>query len=251
VLHAARGRTESARLDLLNVRLVRDVQALTVAQMEAALGATGALALWREARGLDAAPARAAEAAPGAIAEETLAAETNDRRVLAARLERLAAEVGVGLRARRVAARRLALVVTYADGRGDRARRTLAEPVCAERGLRDAALALLDRAVKRRVRVRRLRLEAWEGASGAQLSLWDASEVAGAAGDGALRAPNPSRPPGPSPAARGATAGCAPAARADALEAALDRLRARFGTETLVPASWMAHGVAVRPPARP
>lgn len=225
VLPSARAAATGARLDLLNVRWVRDVQALDVAALEAAFGRAAALSLWREARGLDGAPARAAEAPPGAIAEETLAAETNDRRVLVARMARLAVEVGTGLRARGAAARRLAVAVAYADGRGDRARATLAAPARGERALRDAAVALFDRAVKRRVRVRRLRLEAWETAADAprQLTLWDAVSAASSSGT---------------------TEG------ADALEAALHGIRLRFGTEVLVPASWMALGV-VRPSPRP
>jgi len=41
----------------------------------------------------------------------------------------------------------------------------------------------------------------------------------------------------------------ATAARTRALDRALDRVRARFGSEALVPASWIAHGL-VRSPAR-
>jgi DNA polymerase-4 len=215
VLPASRLPLATSRLDLLNVRQVRDVQALTVPQMEAAFGAVAAVALWRESRGLDAPPARAAEAPPSAIAEETLAAETNDRRILVARLERLAVEVGTGLRARGAAARRLAVAVTYVDGRGDRAQKTPREPVRGERAIRAIAIELLDRAVTRRVRVRRLRLEAWEGAAvGTQLSLWGPAEGPGAP------------------------------ARALALESAVHTLRSRFGTEAVVPAHWMALGVA-------
>jgi len=220
-LPASRLPLAMSRLDLLNVRQVRDVQALTLPQMDAAFGTAAALALWRESRGLDAPPARAAEGPPSAIAEETLAAETNDRRILVARLERLAVEVGTGLRARGAAARRLAVAVTYVDGRGDRAQRTLAQPARSERPLREAAIVLLDRAVGRRVRVRCLRLEAWEGAAVAtQMSLWDA----------------------PEPVA---------ASRAVALEAAVQRLRARFGTETVVPASWMALAITYKRASRP
>ena len=40
------------------------------------------------------------------------------------------------------------------------------------------------------------------------------------------------------------------AERCVALEAALDRVRTRFGTSALVPAAWMAHGLVLRPPAR-
>jgi DNA polymerase IV len=221
VLPSARERAVAARLDLLNIRAVREAQALTASQLAAAFGAAAATALWREARGLDAAPRRTAPPPRAAVAEETLAQETNDGRVLAARLERLIVELGAGLRSRKAEARTLAVSVSYADGPEGRARRTLAPPTAAEHALQAAALSLLDRAITRRVRVRRLRVEAFEApAMATQLSLWDAS-----------RAPLDSE-------------------RLAALEGALDRVRARFGTQALVPAAWMAHGLVIRPPAR-
>jgi len=230
VLPSARERTVSARLDLLNVRAVREAQTLSGAQLLAAFGAAAARALWREARGLDAAPFRVIAPPRVAVAEETLSQETNDLRALAARLARLVVEIGVGLRARGARVGALTVSILYADAREGCARQTLAPPIGAEHPLREAALSLLDRALTRRVRVRRLRLEAFEVPSIAtQLDLWDGAGNE-AAGQGAQ----------PRPAER-----CAD------LEHALDRVRARFGTEALVPAAWMAHGLVVRPPARP
>jgi DNA polymerase-4 len=231
LLPAARARAVAPRLDLLNVRLVRDVQALDPAQLRAAFGAAAGTALWREARGLDPARGRAAPRVEASAAEETLGQETNDGRALGARLSQLAVEVGVGLRARGTAARALAVTVWYADGRLGCARRVLRESTSAGPALRAAALDLLDRAAVRRVRVRRLRLEAWAApGAAAQLTLWDAEGEGG----GTPLAPSPSD-----------------GSRAAALEPALDRVRARFGTSALVPASWMAHGIVLRPPARP
>jgi hypothetical protein len=119
----------------------------------------------------------------------------------------------------------LAISVSYTDGREGSVRQTLATPTASEHALRAAALALLDRAVTRRVRIRRLRIEATEApAMATQLSLWeDAGDASPAPFD---------------------------VERVGALEAAFDRVRARFGTEALVPAAWMAHGLVVRPPAR-
>ncbi len=223
VLPTARGRAHAERLDLLAVRQVRDVQALSIPQLAAAVGRDAALSLWREARGMDVAPGaldRATDGAPSAVAEETLAAETNDRRVLGARVARLAMELGVGIRRRGTAACRLEVGAIYADGRHGRARRVLRGGVSGERELEAAAVALMDRALTRRVRVRRLRVAAWEAATRAeQLALFGA----------------------PAP----------PARRAAAFEAALDRVRARLGTGAVVPASWMALGVALRPSPRP
>jgi DNA polymerase-4 len=221
VLPTARGRVEAPRLDLLAVRRVRDVQALGVLELEAAVGRASALSLWRESRGLDGAPERPAARPPTAVAEETLAAETNDLRVLAARIERLAVEVGFGIRRRGTAASRLEISATYADGRQGHARRTWHDGIRGERELAVAAVELLDRALSRRVRVRRIRLAAWEDARrGEQLALW---------GEAPARA----------------------STRTTAFEAALDRVRRRLGTGAVVPASWMAFGVALRPSARP
>ena len=257
VLPAAREAVAASRLDLLAIRFVRDLQTLTVPQLHAAFGALAPI-LWREARGLDAAPLRAVEPPPTAVAEETLAAETNDHRVLALRMMRLAIEIGTSLRARGLAAGRLAVKVTYADGREESGRRNLATATSLERPLRDEALAALDRALTRRVRVRRLRLEAWTAVPTAtQLSLWGAtSENPEGASEGSATAlstfrslrkdavadPERQRPEGCSLVAP-------PTERRDAFDVALHGLRARLGTETLVPASWHAHGLAA--PATP
>ncbi|HEV8129309.1 MAG TPA: hypothetical protein VGQ14_06605 [Candidatus Eisenbacteria bacterium] len=229
VLPAARGRLEGPRLDLLALRHVRDVQALEVLQLTAAVGRASALSLWREARGLDNVPERPAARPPTAVAEETLASETNDLRVLTARMERLSVEVGLGIRRRGTVASRVEVTATYADGSQARARRAWPDGLRGERALRAAAVELLDRALTRRVRVRRIRLAAWEdGRRAEQLALWGAHDVSEADRSGAV-----------------------PPSRAAAFESAMDRLRVRLGTAAVVPASWMALGVALRPSARP
>jgi DNA polymerase-4 len=244
VLPSARIASSASRLDLLNLRAVRDLQALTTPQLHAAFGALAAL-LWREARGLATAPLRAVEPPPTTVAEETLAAETNDRRALALRMTRLAIEIGTGLRARGVVAHQLAVRVIYADGREGSARSRLEHGVAAEAELRTEAVALLDRALTRRVRVRRLRLEAWEHAPIAtQLTLWcDRGENP----EGACK---PLRSEG----AAQRPEGCSPLShhpdRSHALEIALARARARFGTETVVPAAWFLHGLTAPAPRR-
>jgi DNA polymerase-4 len=262
VLPTTRERAVAARIDLLNLRVVRDLQALTLEQLSAAFGAAAGV-LWREARGLDALPRRAAAPARVAVAEETLSQETNDLRVLGARVARLAMEIGVGLRGRGVVAGRLGVTVAYADGREGSARGTADPPTAAEGALRQRAVALLERAASRRVRVRRIRIEAWEALPVAtQLTLWDAPLPTGSA-DAALnpQVASAARPPMDtaliSGSARGqrpegciATSAHAPG-RDAALERALDRVRGRFGTDALVPAAWMAHGLVLRPPARP
>jgi DNA polymerase-4 len=214
MLPAARDAKVAARLDLLSLRFVREVQALSLAHLARAFGGEGAL-LWNQARGVDPTPVRAPETRPRVIAEETLAHETNDSRALSAHAARLSAELWAGLRVRGETARAMALAVEYADGVEGAAKRTFGEPLRGSAAIAAAAGELLARAVKRRVRVRRLRLSAWGiVAVGRQLSLWD---------------------------------GVAP----DSLESTIDLARARFGAEALVPAAWMLHGLTVRPSPRP
>jgi len=228
VLPAARGAEEAARLALLNVRWVRELVDLPLAQLLRVFGEPGLL-LWRQARGVDSTPVRPPERAPRIVADETLARETNDARELGSRVARLALEIGAGLRARREAVRSLALSVEHADGRAVRAQRSFAPALSADAELRAAAAELLARALTRRVRVRRLRLEGWGiETSARQLGLWEEESALG-------RVPVERVPVG----------------RAAALESALDRVRARFGAEALLPASWILHGLAVRPSSRP
>lgn len=215
MLPAARRPDTAALLDVLNVRSVREVQALTLAHLTRALGRGGSR-LWSESRGVDPTPVRGLDARPRVVAEETLARETNDSRALAAHAARLAVEVSAGLGARGEGARGIALGVEYADGRMDQARRSFGQPLQGGTAVAAAVAALLARAVKRRVRVRRLRLTAWGIAGeGRQLSLWDGG-----------------------------------AARVSSLQSAIEHARRRFGAEALVPATWMLHGL-VRASSRP
>src|SRR2546426_1266915 len=227
MLPAARGIDTAARLDLLNVRSVRQVQALPLAHLARVFGKDGA-PLWSQSRGIDPTPVCPPESRPRVAVEETLVRETNDARVLSAHAARLAAELYAALRSRGEGARGLTLGVEYADGRTARAKGTFAETVGGSGAIRAALAELLERAVKRRVRVRRLRVAAWGiAAEAAQLTLWGR--------DPARLADESLDPPAP---------------RVSALESTIDRARARFGAEALVPAAWILHGLTVRPSAR-
>ncbi len=216
VLPAAREAATAERLDLLNVRAVRQIQALPPAHLARVFGKEGLL-LSSQARGVDPTPVLAPELRPRVLVEETLARETNDARVLSAHAARLASELHAALVRRGEGARGVTLTVDYADGVESRARLTFAEPLAGGAETRAALASLLERALKRRIRVRRVRVAAWDlaPAVAAQLTLWD-------------------RDPAP-----------------NTLELAVDRARARFGAEALVPAAWMFHGLTVRAPARP
>jgi len=227
MLPAARGLDTAARLDLLNMRSVRQVQALPLADLARVFGKEGAL-LWSQSRGIDPTPVCPPESRPRVVVEEILARETNDGRVLSAHVARLAAELYSALRSRGEEARGLTLGVEYADGHAARAKGTFSEPPRGGAGIRAALAQLLERAVKRRVRVRRLRVAAWGiAAEAAQLTLWGSEPV-----PPADASPDPRSP------------------RVSALDATIDRARARFGAEALVPAAWILHGLTIRPPAR-
>jgi len=215
VLPAARDARAAERLDLLNVRFVREVQGLSLPHLTGAFGGEGQL-LWSQARGIDPTPVRAPETRPRVIAEETLGRETNDSRALEAHVARLSCELGAGLARRREGARTLALAAEYADSVEGRAQRTFDPPLRGTVAVTSAALLLLTRAVTRRVRVRRLRLSASGVSAAEQLHLWDGIP-----------------------------------ARASSLESVIDRARARFGAEALVPATWMLHGLTLRASSRP
>src|SRR5207249_10397841 len=101
-----------------------------------------------QALGVDPTPVRPPERRPRAVAEETLAQETNDSRVLSAHATRLAAELATGLRARGEGARGLTLDVTYADGHEASATRAFAEPL---RGGAGIARGVAARSEERRV----------------------------------------------------------------------------------------------------
>jgi DNA polymerase-4 len=227
VLPSARRADVPERLELLSVRHVRQIQTLPTSYLARVFGKAGLL-LSTEACGVDPTPVSPPESRPRIVVEETLARETNDGRVLRAHAARLAIELHMTLRARREGARELILDVEYADGHAARARRTFAEPLSGSARTLRAVVSLLDRGVKRRVRVRRLRLTA-RGITpeAGQITLWDT-----AAG---WDLPDHN----------------APKARAPSLESVLDRARGRFGSEALVPASWMLHGLTVRASARP
>jgi hypothetical protein len=134
-------------------------------------------------------------------AQATLRAETNDRDLLHAELRRLAEQLGKSLRLRRVTADRLELVARYADHR-DAVSATPLEPATdLDVELTAAARALADRLLVRRIALSALGLTVLLGpGSDVQLSLFGA-------------------PP--------------PALCRRSLNAALDRVRRRYGTTSI------------------
>jgi DNA polymerase-4 len=155
------------------------------------------------ARGEDPTPVLPLRRSPELAEDAVLSAEDNDDGPLLTELARLVEAVGARLRGAGRAAGRLALTVTYADGREEKASSDLPSPLEADIPLFSAAEELFRRACSRRVRVRRMRLSCPLPVPRAlQLPLFEEG------GKRARRAP-------------------------DALQQALDRLRGQYGTEAV------------------
>jgi DNA polymerase-4 len=183
-----------------NVQRIGALAALTRVQVEGVLGRRGAV-LHACANGIDPRPVVPPARRESLRAQATLRAETNDRDLLHAELRRLAEQLGKSLRLRRVTADRLELVARYADHR-DAVSATPLEPATdLDVELTAAARALADRLLVRRIALSALGLTVLLGpGSDVQLSLFGA-------------------PP--------------PALCRRSLNAALDRVRRRYGTTSI------------------
>ena len=109
-------RDDLVRLREFNLRRAHEVAALCLEDLQVPFGSR-AMWLYETVRGIDAAPVLAVGEKPPVItAEHTFAADTNDADTLRAALYRLMEQAGEGLRRRRQAARRVAVVLDYSDG---------------------------------------------------------------------------------------------------------------------------------------
>ena len=146
------------RLHELNLRRVAQVANLSRTQLEVPFGRRAGF-VYETVRGIDATPVLAVgEKPPVVVGDHVFAEDTNTGEIVEAALYCLVEQAGAELRCRRRAARRVALVLDYCDGRR-RARQVGANPATAN----DIILfALAQRALHlawtRRVRVRHLRL---------------------------------------------------------------------------------------------
>jgi DNA polymerase-4 len=201
------------RLDELNLQLVRDIAAAEARHLATAFGRLGPL-LHQRALGVDDTPVRPPGSVTFAESDELLQSETNDYGELRVVVSRLAADVSDRLHEGCRRGCTLELLVVYSDHREALARAKLATPADAEDSLRPEALRLLDRALKRRTRVRRLRLRIFDLVRGlVQLQLF----------------------PDPQPE------------RKARLEAAVDRLQRLYGKPAL---RLCSHASLAAPPAR-
>lgn len=199
------------RLEAMGLRSVPDVVGAGLPALERMLGERAGRWLFDRARGIGSTDVVAREQPKSVSREDTFAHDIDDDAVLGAELVRLVTHVASDLRGRGLAARTVSVKLKDADFQIRGASRTLQSPVVADRVILATARALLQRLrVARRTPVRLLGVGLsglGEGDEADQLSLF---------GEAAA------------PVERETT-------RDRALAAAVDQLRARFGSDAIVP----------------
>jgi DNA polymerase-4 len=194
LLPGAAAVSKEVRFADLGIARVGDLVALTPAQARLAFGPSGE-GLRRQAQGLDETPVRPPSLQPALVEDETLAVPTNG----AADLERVLFALGERLRRARTATCRLRVSLRHADDVVAHDEAPLPSPAAADLALFLAAVRLLDRARVRRVTVRWVEVRCLDLVRGErQMGLFG------------------------------------PAARAEPLSEAMDRLRGRFGKGAVV-----------------
>ena len=201
------------RLERIGLRTVPDVLRYERSQLERLLGAEDARWLLDKARGVDHSPVAEREEVKSMGREDTFPTDLHEERDLERELQRLAIRVAADLRGDGLRARTVTVTVRDADFVTRQASRTLDAPVESDRAIARVAKELLAKLRRaRRVGVRLL------GVRLSQLGVDDRAE----------------RQLG---LFAGTSAGETPAEteRDRALSQAVDRLRARFGDEVVIP----------------
>ncbi len=201
-------KTES-RLRAFGLRTIGDLARVPRALVGKAFGEAGVF-LQALARGEDDSVVQEREQAKSVSHEETFGVDTTDPGVLRAALHRLVCEVGYRLRRAGLRARTVCVKLRYADFSLRTRSRTLTEPTALDPVLFAAAADLLARAQDRRVRVRLVGFAAQQLlAGGEQLDLLDVRGLE----------------------------------KMRRLHAALDRVRGRYGYDTVAWASLLRQEV--------
>ncbi len=146
------------RLREFNLSRVSHLTALSLEQLQIPFG-TRALFLYEAARGIDPSPVLPmGQKPPKIFADHEFGNDTNDTSTLESALYGLVEQAGDRLRRRRRAARRVAVILDYSDGKRC-ARQLAAKPATAnDLTLFELARRILQLAWIRRVRIRHLRL---------------------------------------------------------------------------------------------
>jgi DNA polymerase-4 len=151
-------RDDLLRLLEFNLTRVSEFAALSLEQLQVLFGVRARF-LYETARGIDPSPVLpVGRKPPKVIADHEFGTDTNDRSTLERVLYGLVEQIGDKLRRRRRAARRVAVILDYSDGRRN-ARRLAAKPATAnDLTLFGLARRTLLLAWTRRVRIRHVRL---------------------------------------------------------------------------------------------
>jgi DNA polymerase-4 len=213
------GEVTSRELSRLDVQTVGDLARLPLETLRQAFGSHG-VGLWRGAHGMDDSPVVTEHEIKSLSREETFTRDTRDAALMRRELLRLSDAVAASLRRHGLTARTVSIKLRYADFKTLTRQRTLAAPVDSGAALYEAALSLLETAWNRQQAVRLLGV----GAAGlteiaGQLPLFEAPDEDAAVADLAARESEAARE------------------RRARLDAALDRIRQRFGNEAIQRAS--------------
>ncbi len=147
-----------SRLREFNLTRVRQVAAMRLTQLAVPFGRRAPF-LHAAVRGIDPSPVYPPNRQrPQVVAGYTFDDDTNERSVLEGRLYALTEQIAAGLRCRRLAARRVRIVLDHSDG-VRRIRQRIMSPATADDALLfGVARSVLHQVWTRRVRVRHLRL---------------------------------------------------------------------------------------------
>jgi DNA polymerase-4 len=209
------GEVTARELGRLDVKTIGDLARLAQETLHQAFGSHGD-GLWRGARGIDDSPVVIEREIKSLSREETFTRDTRDVALMARELLRLSDSVAASLRRHGLAARTVSLKLRYSDFKTLTRQHTLAAPVDSGAELYEQALALFEVTWDRRRAVRLLGV----GASGLtetprQLGLFEMADEDAAAVDARVKDREADRE-------RGAR-----------LDAALDRIRQRYGAEAI------------------
>lgn len=151
-------RADLAKLREFNFTLVSELLSMTLEHLKISFGKR-AVFIYETIRGIDFSPVLPASAGkPQILADYEFAEDTNDFAVLKSGLYILTEKICMGLRKKLKAAEKIKIEINYSDGMRNTAQMRIKPATANELILYKKALKLLDRAVKRRVRIRHIRL---------------------------------------------------------------------------------------------
>ncbi len=151
-------RNDLLQLRDFNLSRVSHLAALSREQLQVPFGPRATF-LYETARGIDSSPVLpAGKKPPKIVADHEFGNDTNDRTTLERALYMLVEQTGDALRRRRRAARRVAVILDYSDGKRCARQLSAKPPTANDPTLFELARRTLQLAWTRRIRIRHLRL---------------------------------------------------------------------------------------------